>query len=50
MMEEKNGTKSIRAEFENVIKRGGGYGNIRMLKNDIENAINYKMLEWKGLL
>lgn len=50
IMEEKNGTKSIRAEFENVIKRGGGYGNIRMLKNDIENAINYKMLEWKGLL
>lgn len=50
IMEEKNGTKSIRAEFENVIKRGGGYGNIRMLKNDIENAINYKMLEWKGIL
>lgn len=50
IMEEKNGAKSLRAEFEKAIKRGGGYGNIRMLKNDIENAINYKMLEWKGIL
>lgn len=50
IMVEKNGAESLRAEFEKAIKRGGGYGNIRMLKNDIENAINYKMLEWKGVI
>ena len=40
---------SILPLFERVIKEGA-YPNMRMLRNDIEDAINFEILKARGII
>ena len=40
---------SILSFFENAIEKGA-YGNMRMLKNDIEDAMNYEVLKARKII
>ena len=40
---------SVLSFFEGVIKEGS-YPNMRMLKNDIEEAINFEILKARGII
>ena len=40
---------SVLESFENFIK-GGAYPNMRMLRNDIEDAINFEFLKARGII
>ena len=43
------GQNSVLTFFEKVIK-DGAYPNMRMLRNDIEDAINFEILKARGIL
>ena len=40
---------SVLSLFERVIKEGA-YPNMRMLRNDIEDAINFEILKARGII
>ena len=40
---------SVLSFFEKVIKEGA-YPNMRMLRNDIEDAINFEILKVRGII
>ena len=40
---------SVLSLFERVIKKGA-YPNMRMLRNDIEDAINFEILKARGII